>query len=149
TPAGCAFVDGCWDYPLDTRGVLFAPVVFEQPLWRRPGWCFRPSFVVGIDTPFFSALFVRPSCGHYYFGDYYDRACVAAGYQPWCLAGARHCDPLFGYYRWAHRDDPGWLRGVGATYAGRRDGTLARPARTFAEQAALVRRAAPAAAPGL
>jgi hypothetical protein len=149
TPAGCAFVDGCWDYPLDTRGVLFAPVVFERPLWRRPGWCFRPSFVISIDTPFFAALFVRPSCGQYYFGDYYDPACVAAGYQPWCLYGARHADPLFGYYRWARRDDPAWLRGVGATYAARRDGTLARPAHTLAEQATLLRRAAPAAAPAL
>jgi hypothetical protein len=149
TPAGCVFVDGCWDYPLDTRGVLFAPVVFERPLWRRPGWCFRPSFVVCIDTPFFAALFVRPSCGHYYFGDYYDPACVAAGYQPWCLYGARHADPLFGYYRWAHRGDPAWLRDVGATYAARRDGTLARPPHTLAEQGALLRRAAPAAASGL
>src|SRR5207302_1673977 len=28
TPVGCVFVDGYWDYPLDARGLLFAPVRF-------------------------------------------------------------------------------------------------------------------------
>jgi WXXGXW repeat (2 copies) len=144
TPGGCVFVDGYWDYPLETRGVLFAPVVFTRPLWRTPGWCYRPRFVVNVDTSFFAALFVRPSCGQYCFGDYYDPACLAAGYQPWCQFGARHHDPLFSYYRWSHRDDPAWLRGVGAVYAGRRAGDLARPPHTLAEQTTAGRRVGPA-----
>ncbi len=144
TPDGCVFVDGYWDYPLETRGVLFAPVVFERPLWRTPGWCFRPRFTVCVDTSFFAALFVRPSCGEYCFGDYYDPGYLNAGYQPWCQYGPRHHDPLFAYYRWSHRDDPAWLRGVGATYAGRRAGDLARPPRTLGAQTAAGRRAAPA-----
>src|SRR2546422_528661 len=30
TPAGCVFVEGYWDYPLHRRGLLFAPVCFDQ-----------------------------------------------------------------------------------------------------------------------
>ncbi len=140
TPAGYVFVDGYWDYPLETRGVLFAPVAFSRPLWQTPGWCYRPRYVVPVDDSFFASLFVGPSCGNYYFGDYYDPAYLDAGYQPWCRYGPRHYDPLYGYYRWAHRDDPRWLRGVGDTYAGRRAGDLARPARTLVAQASAGRR---------
>src|SRR5581483_3069378 len=89
-------------------------------------------------------LFVRPSCGQYCFGDYYDPAYLTAGYEPWCRYGARHHDPLYGYYRWSHRDDPRWLRGVGEVYAGRRAGDLARPARTLADQVRAGRREGPA-----
>jgi hypothetical protein len=143
TPGGCVFVDGYWDYPLETRGVLFAPVVFTQPLWETPGWCFGPRYVVDCDADFFASLFVRPSCGDYCFGDYYAPTYLSAGYEPWCRYGPRHYDPLYGYYRWAHRDNPGWLRDVGAVYAGRRSGELARPARTLAEHVAGGRRAGP------
>ena len=45
TPAGYVFVDGYWDYPLEDRGLLFAPVYFKQPLWRNPDWCYQPSYV--------------------------------------------------------------------------------------------------------
>jgi hypothetical protein len=144
TPAGCVFVDGYWDYPLETRGVLFAPVAFSRPLWETPGWCFRPRFTVGIGADFFASLFVRPSCGSYYFGDYYDPVYLKAGFEPWCRYGSRHHDPLFGYYRWSHHDDPAWMRNVGAVYAGRRAGDLARPPHTLAEQVSAGRRGAPA-----
>jgi hypothetical protein len=42
TPGGCIYVNGYWDYPLANRGLLFAPVIFTQPLWTTPGWFFRP-----------------------------------------------------------------------------------------------------------
>ncbi len=146
TPGGCVYVDGYWDYPLETRGVLFAPVVFNRPLWRTPGWAYRPNYAIAIDAPFFASLFVRPSAGCYYFGDYYDPGYLRAGYEPWCQYGPRFRDPLYSYYRWAHRDDRGWLRGMTALYAGRRDGTLARPPHTLAEQTAGLRRAGGVAA---
>jgi len=149
TPGGYVFVDGYWDFPLESRGVLFAPVVFERPLWQTPGWCYRPSYVVGIDTPFFANLFVGPTGNQYCFGDYFEPAYLRAGYRPWSVYGPRRHDPLYSYYRGSHRDDPAWLRGVNATYAGRRDGSLTRPPRTLAEQTTVVRRAAPGAASGL
>src|SRR5262249_3875557 len=36
TPAGYVFIDGYWDYTLEDRGLLFAPVYFDQPLWTTP-----------------------------------------------------------------------------------------------------------------
>src|SRR5437763_31716 len=38
TPGGYVFVDGYWDYPLEDRGLIFAPVVFRQPLYLDPGY---------------------------------------------------------------------------------------------------------------
>src|SRR5262245_7347044 len=46
TPAGYCFVDGYWDYPLEDRGLLFAPVTFAEPYWLRPGWFYRPAYVL-------------------------------------------------------------------------------------------------------
>jgi hypothetical protein len=138
TPGGYVFVDGYWDYPLEDRGLLFAPVCFNQPLWQSSGWRYRPRFCLGVDG-LLNSLFCRPSCGHYYFGDYYDPGYARLGFRPWFQYGPRTYDPLFGYYRWAHRDNPGWFRGLRDVYLGRRNGNLVRPPRTFAAQNALFR----------
>src|SRR5262249_34874401 len=45
TPSGYVFVSGYWDYPLEARGVIFAPVVFTQPYWNDPAWAYRPRYV--------------------------------------------------------------------------------------------------------
>src|SRR5205823_1339207 len=70
TPSGCIFVDGYWDYPLDQRGLLFAPVRIDPRAFaaaRRP---FVPQYVVHSDF-LLGALFVRQAAPHYYFGDYF------------------------------------------------------------------------------
>ena len=36
-------IDGYWDYPMEERGLVFAPVYFHQPLWQNAGWVYRPS----------------------------------------------------------------------------------------------------------
>jgi hypothetical protein len=149
TPGGYVYVDGFWDRCLEDRGLLFAPVAFTRPLWEEPGWCYRPQYAVGINTPFFAALFVGPSYGHYYFGDYYDTRCARLGYRPWYHYGAHYHDPLYSYYGWRHRHDRDWHQGLERTYVARRDGREPRPPRTLVEQAALARAPArsPAAAP--
>ena len=38
SPAGFVFVDGYWDYPLATRGVLFAPVYFDRRVIVQPAF---------------------------------------------------------------------------------------------------------------
>lgn len=133
TPSGWAFVNGYWDYPLEDRGLLFAPVAFNAPLWEQPGWHYRPSYCVGLGN-LLAALFVRPAHCHYYFGDYYGRDYLRAGYSPWFAWGRRHNDPLFGYYARSNRGDPGWYRGLADTYAGRYAGDYARPPRTLVAQ---------------
>ncbi len=72
TPSGCLFVDGYWDRPIERRGLLFAPVYFQQPVYRQPNFVFIPTIVIAAAALTLD-LFVRPSYNHYYFGDYYDR----------------------------------------------------------------------------
>ena len=138
TPAGCVFVNGYWDYPLEDRGLLFAPVSFAQPFWSTPGWYYCPRYCVPWDT-LLSCFWVRPSWCHYYFGDYYGASYSRLGFQPWFAYGRRSYDPLFSYYGWEHRGDRGWYRGLVNTYQGRLNGDLPRLPHTFAEQNTLVR----------
>ena len=76
------FSNGYWDYRLDRRGMLFAPVYFSTAIYRRPGFVYTPSVVIDAALATFS-FFVRPDYAHYYFGDYcaaqYDRL----GIYPW------------------------------------------------------------------
>ena len=106
TPAGYVCVNGYWDYPLANRGLPFAPVCFERPWWRTPGWVFRPHFTLALDG-LMASLWVRPGWGHYFFGDYYEARYTRFGFHPWHTYGARFHDPLFSYYQWRHRGDPG------------------------------------------
>jgi hypothetical protein len=142
TPAGTVFCDGYWDYALENRGCLFAPICFSRPVWRTPGWCWRPSYCVN-PVGLLASLFVWPSHSHYYFGDYYGSRYAGLGVRPWFAYGygaGYHADPLYSYYRWSHRNDTGWYAGLRGDYLGRVNGTLARPARTLIEQNTLVQR---------
>jgi len=138
TPAGHVFVDGYWDHDFQRRGLLFAPVRFTNAaVYGRPGFFYRPRHVVYADF-LVGSLFVRGG-GHraYYFGDYYGPRYARAGFVPWVnvrLGGGRYYDPLFSYYRWNNRNQPRWEANLRTVYEGRRDGTLARPPRTFGEQ---------------
>jgi hypothetical protein len=139
TPAGCQFVSGYWDYDLASRGLLFAPVYFNQPLWTNPGWFYTPNYCVSL-TGLFDALFVRPDFCHYYFGDFFGDRFLGLGFQPWCLFGPRHHDALFGYYAWRHHAQPDWFRHLHHNYLARLHGDLPRLPHTLAEQHALVQR---------
>jgi hypothetical protein len=139
TPSGCVFVSGYWDYPLERRGMLFAPVCFTQPLWQTPGWVYQPAYTVGCG-PLLNAFFVGPRRRHYYFGDYYGNACLRAGYNPWFNNGPGYYDPLFGYARWRNRGNPGWQAGLRQLYLDRVAGRAPLPPRTLGQQVALLRR---------
>jgi hypothetical protein len=135
TPAGYIFVEGYWDYVLNKRGLMFAPIYFTRPLWTRRGWFYRPFYCVW-DNLILTSLFVRPGYYHYYFGDYFEPAYTRLGFVPWFdfRFGARGYDPLFSYYRWSHRADAAWLYNMRALYAERYSGRAARPPRTLAQQ---------------
>jgi hypothetical protein len=83
------------------RGLLFAPVYFEEPLYAQAGYYYSPT--IAIDLGLFSAhLFVRPSYHHYYFGDYYAASSLDAGIYPWFFYHERRhgYDPLYAYCDW-------------------------------------------------
>jgi hypothetical protein len=111
TPAGFVLVPGYWDYPLEERGLLFAPVVFNQPLWEQAGWVYRPAYVVE-PAPLLRSLFIGPRWTSYYFGNSYRRLGPRGGFLPWIDLGPRRFDPLLSYYRFRNRNNPAWTAGL-------------------------------------
>lgn len=104
TPYGYVFSGGFWDRRLTRRGVLFAPVYFHRPIFRRPGFFYRPSFVIRIG-PALVHWFVSPRYHHYYYGNYYSSLVRSSFLLPWYSyrVGVRYYDPLFTYYRVFYR----------------------------------------------
>jgi hypothetical protein len=77
TPYGYSYVPGYWDYNVEDRGLLYAPVYFDQPYWNTPGWSYRPSFAFNLGYgagwgtgAFFAGLSIGPGFGSYYYGPY-------------------------------------------------------------------------------
>jgi len=135
TPGGYAFCDGYWDYPLDNRGILYAPAYFPTPLWTNPGWFYRPRFIVALGA-FYNSGFYRPGFNHFYFGNYYGNHYARLGYRPWW--GATH-NPAFRYYAWQHRSNPQFVAHHQQLFNNRMAGKAPGPPATFAQQQALLR----------
>jgi WXXGXW repeat (2 copies) len=133
TPRGYLFAPGFWDRPLDSRGVLFAPVYFGADFAPPADWSYRPNFAVDIGVAL-GSLWVGPGANSYAFGDYYAPRYARAGYQSWLAYGPAARDPLYGYYRHANRDNPSWRGNLVDTHNGRLRGTISAPPSTFAAQ---------------
>lgn len=135
TPRGYIFVDGFWDYPVERRGVLFAPVYFASRVYSRRGYSYSPTIVINLGV-FTDHLFLRPSYQHYYFGDYYAANYAQGGfYAAFSFQSSRSgYDPFYSRQRWEHRQDRVWEQRVAASYQYRREHEAARPPRTWAAQ---------------
>ncbi len=135
TPAGYIFCDGYWDYPLERRGVLFAPARFAADVWGIAGWNYQPRFALGYQG-LLSSFFVRPDFNRYYFGDYYEPQFGRLGFVPWFdhRMGVKTLDPLFGYARWNARADAKWEGDLRTLNRERFAGTVARPPITLIKQ---------------
>ncbi|MDD5260797.1 MAG: hypothetical protein PHD76_03015 [Methylacidiphilales bacterium] len=133
TPRGYIFVGGFWDYPVERRGVLFAPVYFESGIYSRHGYSYSPSIVIDLGV-FRDHLFLRPRYSHYYFGDYYAVSYQQGGFFASFSFGSSRdgYDPIFSHQRWEHRQDREWEHRIEASYQNRRDNEAARPPRTWA-----------------
>ena len=147
TPGGYLFVAGYWDLPLASRGLLFAPVYYPQPVYMQPSYVFTPSITIA--TPGLVAnLFVQPAYGCYCFGDYYAQSYVAAGIYPWFsfsyVSGPARpvfYDPVFTFYASVNvTRDPGWVTRIRREYIVRRDNVALRPPRTLIEQTRIIER---------
>jgi hypothetical protein len=134
TPGGYVFVEGYWDYSIDRRGTLFAPVYFADQAYARPGFFFSPATVIN-PAVFGMHLFLRPRYCHYYFGDYYANSYQTAGfYARFSFHNRRGYDPIYAHDRWRHREDRQWERNVAANFRNFREHEDARPPRTWAAQ---------------
>ena len=104
SPSGCIYVSGYWDYRVAYRGQLFTPAYFHHAVYARPGFCYRPSYVINTRI-FFLHLFVCLQDRHYYYGDYHGdhhrhgKFCSHAYFHK---LGYGY-DPLFVYYRHHYR----------------------------------------------
>jgi hypothetical protein len=136
TPMGYVFAEGHWDYALQHRGVLFAPVYFPHSTYSRQGFSYSPTIALNI-TVLVGNLFAYPRYGHYYFGDYYDDAYVHVGIYPWfdSVRLRTWYDPIYAYDRWQYgRTDPHWEEHQRQDYDRRRTDRGLRPPRTYQEQ---------------
>lgn len=137
TPSGYLYCDGYWDYPLEDRGLLFAPVYFHRPFWHTAGWYWQPSYVVGFDS-IYDSCFTHYGFSHLYFGNYYGARHHGFGYRPWFDGFGRH-HSLFAHHRWHHHHhDRNWYGRQRDLYRDRHDGRLSGPPRTWAEQRAFL-----------
>jgi len=135
TPRGYVFIRGHWDYSLERRGLLFAPVYFPPSVRIRPGFTYSPTVLVNVRILTVN-LFVYPSYCHYYFGDYYDDAYLRVGIYPWFDSVRIHrwYDPLYVHDRWRHhKTDPRWEEHERHEYDLRRANKDLRPPRTYGE----------------
>ncbi|MBI5863223.1 MAG: YXWGXW repeat-containing protein [Planctomycetes bacterium] len=88
TPRGYIFIDGHWDYPIDRRGVLFAPVTFSTPVAAVREYHYSPSFAIDVSVVV-DHMFLQVHTGSYYFGDYYAVEYSQAGFCPWFESAKR------------------------------------------------------------
>ena len=144
TPGGHVFIEGYWDYPLASRGILFAPAYIPSSVYLSSGYVYTPTVIIR-EPCLYGALFVRRGWGSYYFGDYFEPRYASLGFVSWNgYSGASvqiggWYDPLFSYYRVGYRDDPYWGGGgIGNLYAGRYRGDYVRPPITFSQQRTVI-----------
>ena len=136
TPRGYLFAEGHWDYSLERRGVLFAPVYFPTSVYGRSDYAYSPSIVLDLGL-LRASLFAYPRYSHYYFGDYYDDAYLSIGIYPWFDSQRLHTwyDPIYEHDRWQNqRSEPRWEERERNDYSRRRADRDLRPARTYLEQ---------------
>jgi hypothetical protein len=141
-PRGFVYSDGYWDYPVERRGVIFAPVYFHKEVYSRSGYSYSPSIVINLDV-FSDQLFVRPRYRHYYFGDYYDTRYRETGFfASFSYQSSRYgYDPIYAHRRWQNRGNHDWDRHDKELFAHRRDVVASRPTRTLLAQRELYSRA--------
>ena len=140
-PRGYVFVDGYWDYNIANRGVLFAPVRFNQKVFVQQGFNYSPATVINA-RGLINHLFLRPNYGHYYYGDYYGANYAASGFYPShsFYSGRQGYDPIYVQQRWENRRISDWERRVQENFERRRNDESTRPPRTFAAQQELVQK---------
>ena len=111
-PNGYLFTPGYWDYALEYRGLLYAPVYYRQSVWQTRGFRHRPGVVI-CHEDLACGIFRRNGCGSYYYGDFFGAQLAGRGFNFWLgatVVSSQRADPLAGYYR--HHRNADWVRGL-------------------------------------
>jgi len=106
TPRGYYHCTGYWDYPVNRRGVLFAPSYFNRRFRSNRITRFTPRVIISTNL-LTTHFWVRPRYRHYYFGNYYNVAYANRGLTPWYQypQQRRAFDPLYAYYSRGQRSN--------------------------------------------
>lgn len=97
TPRGAVWVRGYWDYPLQRRGLLYAPVYWNNGYRYGAGYAYTPNRVIN-SALLLSSLFIDNNRGYYYYGRGFGGR---TGFSPWYVGGGPgFYSPLYGYYSW-------------------------------------------------
>ena len=131
--SGYSCVPGYWDYPLEDRGLLYAPVYFDPQVLVNPNFTFTPQYGIGMGDPngwgnggLFGTLYTGPNYNNYYYGDYGNPFGLGGfgfggpgdpffgygGYYPWWYTGGGFYNPLWRHYNWLNRGNRGWGEGA-------------------------------------
>jgi hypothetical protein len=130
TDYGYAYTPPYWDYCLEHRGLLYAPVYFDQALWNTPGWYYRPRFAINVgygagwgSGAFFTSLSIGPGFGSYYYGPYGSGWAVGFGFgyfpgfygystypynYPWYYQGGGYYNSYWNHYRYMNGHNPNY-----------------------------------------
>lgn len=139
TPGGYVFIDGYWDHPIERRGLMYAPVAFSPAYFAAPE-VYTPAISLSIGG-LTANLFVRPTYGAYYFGDYYGVAAApGSGFVAWFSfqQGRYGYDPIYATMAANNWRNPQWAVQIRTEYDYRVEHVEARPAATFAAQRAII-----------
>jgi hypothetical protein len=108
TPSGYIYIAGYWDLAMNRRGVLYAPVYVDTAVVDAT-YVYTPAYAVP-ETVVVDAMFVRPCCCHYYYGDYYEVRYRECGYTSCVVYSQTHYDGVIVYETtYVHREEPRWL----------------------------------------
>jgi hypothetical protein len=141
-PRGYVFVDGHWDYDLEQRGLLFAPIYIEPDVHISHAFRYEPRVAISTDV-LITHLFTRPRYEHYYFGDYYPARFERRGIYPWFEVQRIDYDPIYAQQIWRHRGDEHWVTTLRNEYQARRENHALRPPDTWRRQVEEVQHASP------
>ncbi len=80
TPFGFTFLPVYWDYALEYRGLLYAPVYYQPALVLRPGFCHRPRYIVCYQDLPCRAVYPKRFV-NYFYGDYFRPGYANVGFH--------------------------------------------------------------------
>ena len=109
TPQGYRMIDGYWDYLPTSRGYLYSPVRFYNPVYLRPSYIYRPRYPLASTASLLVSLFVRRGYPNYFYGDFFGPSYRSLGYLPWYDIGYGnrfgwgYRSPWVDYYDWKYR----------------------------------------------
>ena len=128
---GYIFSDGHWDYPMEDRGMLFAPVYFPPSVHGRSGYSYSPNIVLDLGVLMANLFSIRVITITTSATTTMTPISTSVSIRD--MKSSRIIPGMTRrmYDRWHHRDDPRWAENERNDYDRRHANTNLRPPRTY------------------